>query len=115
MKAASAALIGAGGLGAPTALYLAAAGVGRLRIIDPDAASLSNLQRQIIYRSADVGRSKVERAAEALAALNENVVVEPIAERLDDGNAARLITGCDLVLDGCDDFGTRFAVNAAAH
>lgn len=115
LKAASVALIGAGGLGAPASLYLAAAGVGRLRIIDPDTASLSNLQRQILYRSADVGRPKVERAAEALAALNPNVAVEPVAERLDDANAQRLLGSCDLVLDGCDDFTTRFAVNDAAH
>jgi molybdopterin/thiamine biosynthesis adenylyltransferase len=115
LKAASIALIGAGGLGAPAALYLAAAGVGRLRIIDPDIVGLSNLQRQIIYRTEDIGRPKVERSAEALTALNANVVVEPIAERLGDENAERLLAGCDLVLDGCDDFGTRFAVNAAAH
>jgi molybdopterin/thiamine biosynthesis adenylyltransferase len=115
LKGASVALIGAGGLGAPAALYLAAAGVGRLRIIDPDAAGLSNLQRQILYRSQDIGRPKVERAAEAIAALNSNVMVEPIADLLDDDNAQRLFAGCDLVLDGCDDYRTRFAVNAAAH
>lgn len=115
LKAASVALIGAGGLGAPAALYLAAAGVGRIRIIDPDTASLSNLQRQILYRAEDIGRAKVERAAEALAALNPNVVVEPVAERLDESNAHTLLSGCTLVLDGCDDFATRFAVNQAAH
>jgi molybdopterin/thiamine biosynthesis adenylyltransferase len=115
LKAATVALIGAGGLGAPAALYLAAAGVGRLRLIDHDAASLSNLQRQILYRTKDVGRAKVERAAEALAALNANVAVEPVAERLGAENARRLLAGCDLVLDGCDDFATRFAVNDAAH
>jgi molybdopterin/thiamine biosynthesis adenylyltransferase len=115
LKAASVALIGAGGLGAPAALYLAAAGVGRLRIIDPDIAALSNLQRQIVYRTKDVGRSKVERTAEALAALNPHVVVEPVAERLDETNAQRLLAGCEIVLDGCDDFPTRFAVNDAAH
>lgn len=115
LKAASVALIGAGGLGAPAALYLAAAGVGRLWIVDPDVVGLSNLQRQILYRSQDIGRPKVERAAEALAALNGNVTVEPVAERLGDDNAQRLLAGCDLVLDGCDDYGTRFAVNAAAH
>lgn len=115
LKAARVAMIGAGGLGAPAALYLAAAGVGMLRIIDPDAASLSNLQRQIIFRSEDVGRSKVDRAAEALAALNANVVVEPIAQRLDETNAGELLSGVDLILDGCDDFATRFAVNQAAH
>ena len=115
LKAASVVMIGAGGLGAPAALYLAAAGVGRLRIIDPDQASLSNLQRQIIYRSEDVGRAKVERTAEALAALNPNVTVEPVAERLDETNAQNLLAGFDLILDGCDDFPTRFAVNDTAH
>ena len=98
LKAASVVMIGAGGLGAPAALYLAAAGVGRLRIIDPDQASLSNLQRQIIYRSEDVGRAKVERTAEALAALNPNVTVEPVAERLDETNAQNLLAGFDLIL-----------------
>ncbi len=115
LKAASVVMIGAGGLGAPAALYLAAAGVGRLRIIDPDTASLSNLQRQILYRNEDVGRAKVERAREALAALNPNVAIEPVATRLDADNAQALLAGCDLVLDGCDDFPTRFAVNDAAH
>lgn len=115
LKAARIALIGAGGLGAPAALYLAAAGVGTLRIIDPDTASLSNLQRQILYRGEDVGRAKVERAVEALAALNSNVTVEPIAGRLDANNAHALLAGCTLVLDGCDDFPTRFTVNQAAH
>lgn len=115
LRATKVALIGAGGLGAPAALYLTAAGVGALRIIDPDTASLSNLQRQILYRSEDVGRAKVERAAEALAALNPNVAVEPLSTRLDATNARPLLAGCDLVLDGCDDFATRFAVNRAAH
>jgi molybdopterin/thiamine biosynthesis adenylyltransferase len=115
LKAARVAMIGAGGLGAPAALYLAAAGVGMLRIIDPDTASLSNLQRQILYRSEDVGRAKVERATEALQALNANVVVEPVSMRLNDSNARELLSNVDLILDGCDDFATRFAVNQAAH
>jgi molybdopterin/thiamine biosynthesis adenylyltransferase len=115
LKAARVAMLGAGGLGAPAALYLAAAGIGQLRIIDPDTASLSNLQRQILYRSEDVGRAKVERAAEALAALNQNVAVESVPTRLDETNAHALLSGVDLILDGCDDFATRFAVNQAAH
>lgn len=114
LKAASVAIVGAGGLGAPAALYLAAAGVGRLRLIDDDAVSIDNLQRQIIFRSADVGVSKVERAQAALAALNDHVNVEVERQRLTEANATYLLRGVDLVLDGTDDFATRFAVNAAA-
>ena len=114
LKAATVAVVGAGGLGAPAALYLAAAGVGRLRLIDDDAVSLDNLQRQVIFRSADVGASKVARAQAALAALNDNVAVEIEEQRLTDANAAYLLRGADVVLDGTDDFETRFAVNAAA-
>lgn len=115
LKGAHIAMIGAGGLGAPAALYLVAAGVGKLTLIDPDEASLSNLQRQVLYRSEDVGHPKVTQATEALRALNPNVQVEPVAKRLDDQNAAHLLRDADIVLDGCDDFETRFAVNAAAH
>lgn len=115
LKRAKVALIGAGGLGAPAALYLAAAGVGTLRLIDDDVVSLSNLQRQILYRSDEVGAPKVERAAHALQALNPHVTTETRAERLDETNARALLDGVDLVLDGCDSFETRFAVNAACH
>lgn len=115
LKSAHIAMIGAGGLGAPAALYLVAAGIGRLTLIDPDEASLSNLQRQVLYRSDDVGHPKTARAAAALRALNPNVQVEPVAKRLDGDNAAHLLRGADLILDGCDDFATRFAVNQAAH
>jgi len=115
LKAASVAIVGAGGLGAPAALYLAAAGVGRLRLIDDDAVSLSNLQRQVLYRSADVGAPKVERARAALGALNPHVAVDPCTERLNAENAEALLGGADVVLDGCDSFATRFAVNAACH
>jgi molybdopterin-synthase adenylyltransferase len=113
LKAASVLIVGAGGLGAPAALYLAAAGVGRIGLADPDMVALSNLQRQILYDSADVGRAKVEAAAERLAGLNAHVAIEPIATRLGPGNAAALVRPYDLVLDGTDDFATRFAVNAA--
>lgn len=115
LKAARVAIVGAGGLGAPAALYLAAAGVGSIRLIDHDTVALSNLQRQIIFEAGDVGASKVDRAAAALKALNANVSVEPRAERLDGANARQLLDGADLVLDGTDDFGTRFAVNEACH
>ena len=113
LKAARVGLIGVGGVGAPAALYLAAAGVGTLRLIDDDTVALSNLQRQILFTGADTGRAKVEAGAAALDALNPHVHIEPVAERLTAANAAALIAGCDLVLDGTDDFATRFAVNAA--
>lgn len=115
LKAATVALVGVGGLGAPAALYLAAAGVGRLRLIDDDAVSLSNLQRQVIFRGADVDAPKVERARAVLNELNTHVDVEAERQRLTDANAAYLLSGADVVLDGSDDFATRFAVNAACH
>ncbi len=116
LKGATVAIVGVGGLGAPAALYLAAAGVGRLRLIDDDTVSLSNLQRQILYASADVGKQKVERAWKALHARNSNVAIEAIAQRISgQDNAQSLLGGATLVLDGTDDFATRFAVNAACH
>ena len=113
LKAARVGLIGLGGVGAPAALYLAAAGIGTLRLIDDDTVALSNLQRQIAFDVADIGRSKVEAGAETLTALNPHVRVEPFAGRLTVATAARLVEGCDVVVDGTDDFDTRFAVNAA--
>lgn len=108
------ALVGAGGLGAPAALYLAAAGVGKLTLIDPDTVSLDNLQRQILFATADVGTPKVRAGARALRALNPALHVVAMVAALDDRNAAELIGEADLVLDGCDNFPTRFAVNAAS-
>jgi molybdopterin/thiamine biosynthesis adenylyltransferase len=113
LKRARVLIVGAGGLGAPAALYLAAAGVGRIGLVDPDTVALSNLQRQILYSGADVGRRKVEAAAERLAGLNGHVDIEPIATRLTMDNAGQILRPFDLVLDGTDDFATRFAVNAA--
>jgi molybdopterin/thiamine biosynthesis adenylyltransferase len=113
LKAARVLIVGAGGLGAPAALYLAAAGVGELVIVDADIVALSNLQRQVLFTTADAGVAKVEAAAVRLAALNANVSIIPIAQMLTEANARDLIGGCDLVLDGTDDFATRFAVNAA--
>ncbi|MGQ3067622.1 MAG: HesA/MoeB/ThiF family protein [Brevundimonas sp.] len=113
LKAARVGLIGVGGVGAPAALYLAAAGAGTLRLIDDDTVGLSNLQRQIAFTTPDVGKPKIEAAADALAALNPHVTIEPKAERLTPANAAGLIAGCDVIIDGTDDFATRFAVNAA--
>src|ERR1700684_2028692 len=113
LKRAKVLIVGAGGLGAPAALYLAAAGVGRIGLVDPDTVALSNLQRQILYADADVGRLKVEAAAERLAALNARGAIEPMTARLTAANAADLLRPFDLVLDGTDDFATRFAVNDA--
>ena len=113
LKAARVLIIGAGGLGAPAALYLAAAGVGRLGLVDPDTVALSNLQRQVLYGVADIGAMKVEVGARRLGALNPHVAVKPIAVALTAMNAADVIADWDLVLDGTDDFSTRFAVNAA--
>ncbi|MFN3930449.1 MAG: HesA/MoeB/ThiF family protein [Brevundimonas sp.] len=113
LKAARVALVGLGGVGSPAALYLAAAGVGALRLIDPDVVSLSNLQRQIAFSDADIGQSKVEAGGRRLAAMNPHVTIEPAPERLTADSAGRLLRDCDLVIDGTDDFDTRFAVNAA--
>ncbi len=113
LKAARVLVIGAGGLGAPAALYLAAAGVGTIGLVDPDAVSLSNLQRQVLYTTGDVGRAKVEAAVERLGALNPHVSVQPHPVWLDAANAGGIVAGYDLVLDGTDDFSTRFAVSDA--
>lgn len=106
-------ITGAGGLGAPAALYLAAAGVGYLTIADPDTVSLDNLQRQILYRTDEVGQPKVERVKAALTALNPGTGIDARQVALTPENASELIAGHDLVLDGTDDFATRFAVNDA--
>jgi adenylyltransferase/sulfurtransferase len=106
-------LIGAGGLGSPAALYLASAGVGTLGIVDPDRVELSNLHRQILHGTADAGRPKVESARDRLAAANPHVRVELFAERFCAANARDLVRGWDVVVDGCDNFPTRYASNDA--
>jgi molybdopterin/thiamine biosynthesis adenylyltransferase len=106
-------IIGAGGLGSPAAIYLAAAGVGRLVIADPDRVELSNLQRQILHRLSDIGRPKVASATDTLAMINPDVGVTPIAERLQGGRLEQEVALADVVLDCSDNFDTRFAVNAA--
>ncbi len=113
LKAASVLVVGAGGLGAPASLYLAAAGVGRIVLVDPDVVDRSNLQRQVLYAEADIGAAKVDRAAARLSALNPHVTIDPVRARLDESNAGALMRGVDLVLDGTDDFRVRFCVNAA--
>lgn len=104
-------LVGAGGIGSPAIQYLAAAGVGTLRVIDDDEVTLDNLQRQILFGTADVGRPKAEVARDAAARLNPDVRFEAVRERLAPANVAALLDGADLVLDGSDNFATRLAVS----
>jgi adenylyltransferase/sulfurtransferase len=113
LKASSALVVGAGGLGSPLALYLAAAGVGRLGIVDFDRVDESNLQRQILHGSARVGASKVESARERLADLNPYVAIETHDARLTRDNALAMLAGYDVVVDGTDNFATRYLVNDA--
>jgi molybdopterin/thiamine biosynthesis adenylyltransferase len=113
LKAGSVLIVGAGGLGAPAALYLAAAGVGTILMADPDEVDRSNLQRQVIYAEDDLGRPKVEAAIDRLHGLNPHVFVGGFNGAFDAASADELVDGVDLVLDGTDDFATRFCVNAA--
>ncbi len=108
-------VVGAGGLGAPVLLYLAAAGVGTLGIVDDDAVSLSNLQRQVIHATPDVGVAKVDSAAAAIRRLNPHVAVELHNVRLQAQNALKLIGGYDIVADGSDNFATRYLVSDACY
>jgi molybdopterin/thiamine biosynthesis adenylyltransferase len=113
LKAARVLVIGAGGLGAPLIQYLAAAGIGTIGLVDDDTVSLSNLQRQVIHATSDIGRRKVESAAEAVSRLNPHVAVEAHALRLTPENAPDLIGAYDVVADGSDNFATRYAVSDA--
>jgi adenylyltransferase/sulfurtransferase len=115
LKRARVLVIGAGGLGAPVLLYLAAAGVGTLGVIDDDTVSLSNLQRQVIHATDDVGRPKVESAAAALGRLNPHVQVERHPARLASTNALDIVSRYDLVADGSDNFATRYLVSDACY
>jgi len=114
LKAAHVALIGAGGIGCPAIAYLAGAGVGRLTIIDDDVVELSNLHRQPLFADEDIGASKAEVAAKVARRINPHVEAEARVERLSDANAEALLAGAELILDGCDNFATRLAVNRAA-
>jgi molybdopterin/thiamine biosynthesis adenylyltransferase len=107
-------LIGAGGLGSPAALYLAAAGVGTIGIIDFDTVDLSNLQRQVIHNTSRIGQKKVDSARQTIEALNPDVTVVGHEEMLDAGNVDRIIAGYDVILDGTDTFETRYILNDAA-
>jgi adenylyltransferase/sulfurtransferase len=115
LAAARVLMIGAGGLGAPGLMYLAAAGVGTLGVIDDDVVSLSNLQRQIIHATPDVGRLKVDSAAETVLALNPHVTLRTHALRLTADNAMALLNQYDLVVDGSDNFATRYLVADACY
>lgn len=109
------AIVGAGGIGSPLILALAAAGVGRLTVADDDHVALSNLQRQYLFSTSDVGRSKVDAAGDAVAALNPDVRFVGRSERIDMGNFASFAAGASVVVDGSDSFATRLAVADAAH
>ena len=115
LKAARVLVVGAGGLGAPALLYLSAAGVGSLGIVDDDTVSLSNLQRQVIFTTDDIGKPKVERAASAVSALNPHVRVTKHHVRLAAANALDLIADYDIVADGSDNFATRYLVSDACY
>ncbi len=106
-------IIGVGGLGSPVAMYLAASGVGRLTLTDPDTVDLTNLQRQIVHTTASIGRAKIESAAQQLKALNPDVEVVGIARKLEGEELLEHVRRADVVVDGSDNFPTRFAVNAA--
>jgi molybdopterin/thiamine biosynthesis adenylyltransferase len=107
-------LLGAGGLGSPAALYLAAAGIGTLGMVDPDTVDASNLQRQVIHSTARVGKPKVDSAEETLKGLNPDVKVVKFQERLTSENIDRIFDGFDVIVDGCDNFPTRYLVNDAS-
>jgi molybdopterin-synthase adenylyltransferase len=111
LLAATVAIVGAGGIGAPALLYLAAAGIGTIRVIDNDRVTLDNLQRQVLFGTADLERPKTEVAREAAARLNPDVRFDGRSQRLDAVNVAALLDGVDLVLDGSDNFATRLIVS----
>ena len=113
LKAARVLVVGAGGLGSPALQYLAGAGVGTIGIVDDDFVSLSNLHRQILHGTPDLGRAKIDSARDALLRLNPNVRVETFAARIGEDNARELLRGFDLALDGSDNFATRYAVSDA--
>ncbi|EGF92950.1 thiF family protein [Asticcacaulis biprosthecium C19] len=115
LKAAKVALIGMGGIGSPAALYLAAAGVGTLGLIDDDTISLSNLQRQILYGTGEIGASKAQTAKSRLNDINPHCDCQVHGLRLNDDNVAEVLSGYDIVLDGCDNFPTRLLINRVCH
>lgn len=115
LKGACILVIGAGGLGSPVAAYLAAAGVGTIGIVDDDCVSIDNLQRQIVHRTKDADRLKVDSARDTILHINPLITVETHAERIDDSNAISLISRYDIVADGSDNFATRYLVSDACY
>ncbi len=115
LKAARVVIIGMGGLGSPVALYLAAAGVGTLVLVDGDAVELSNLNRQILHGTADVGRMKVLSAADRLAALNPGIRIQTVTRRLSEETVGHVIDGADVVVNGADNFATTYTLVDACH
>lgn len=113
LKAASVVVVGAGGIGSPVVQYLGGAGVGRLILVDDDVVEVSNLQRQTVFGTADLGAFKADAAAAAVRGLNPAVSVETHRVRLNGGNVGELVAGADVVIDGCDNFSTRLAVGDA--
>ncbi len=114
LKRAKVIVAGSGGLGSPISIYLAAAGVGTIRIVDHDRVELSNLNRQILHWDKDIGRSKVDSAAEKLSQLNQDVKIETVEEMISEDNSSRLVAGFDLIVDAMDNLPTRYLLNKAA-
>ena len=114
LKKAKVVIAGSGGLGSVISMYLVAAGVGTLRIVDHDRVELSNLNRQVLHWEKDIGRSKTDSAVEKLSQLNKNVKIEAISETIDEANASQLVAGFDLIVDAMDNLPTRYFLNKAA-
>lgn len=114
LKMAKIFIAGAGGLGSPVSIYLAAAGVGKIRIVDYEKVELSNLNRQILHWDRDVGKKKIDSASEKLQRLNQNVQLEGIREKITEDNILQLVADCDLIVDAMDNFPTRYLLNRAA-
>lgn len=114
LKRARVFIAGAGGLGSPVSIYLAAAGVGRLRLVDQDTVDLTNLNRQVVHWTADVGRRKVESAQEKLSRLNPHVTIETLSVTISEENASELVEGFDLIVDAMDNLPTRYLLNQTA-
>jgi molybdopterin-synthase adenylyltransferase len=114
LKNAKVFIAGAGGLGSPVSIYLAAAGIGHIKIADHDKVDLSNLNRQILHWDKDVGRMKVASAEEKLLSLNSNIIIEIVKETIDENSVAAMVDGCDAIVDAMDNFPTRYVLNKAA-
>ncbi|MBN1276419.1 MAG: HesA/MoeB/ThiF family protein [Deltaproteobacteria bacterium] len=107
-------IAGVGGLGSPTAFYLAAAGIGTIRLVDYDVVDISNLNRQILHWDGDIGREKVDSALEKLSRLNPSINIEPVREKIREDNLSRIVEGCNLIVDAMDNFNVRYLLNRSA-